>query len=68
MKSASDNDSPARIFEAVVKVNDQRTRAMDRKVIQALDRGVRGKKVALLELNFKPNIDNMRDAHSIVIA
>ena len=60
MKSASDNDSPARIFEAVVKVNDQRTRAMDRKVIQALDRGVRG--------NFKPNIDNMRDAHSIVIA
>tara|TARA_R110000850_G_scaffold40924_6_gene105274 strand:- start:2413 stop:3720 length:1308 start_codon:yes stop_codon:yes gene_type:complete len=68
MKTAQDNDSPVRIVEAVVQVNDQRKRAMGRKVIQALDGEVRGKKVALLGLTFKPNTDDMRDAPSIAIA
>ncbi|MEO9601230.1 UDP-glucose/GDP-mannose dehydrogenase family protein [Parasphingorhabdus sp.] len=68
MKTAQDNDSPIRIVEAVVQVNDQRKRAMGRKVIQALDSEVRGKKVALLGLTFKPNTDDMRDAPSIAIA
>lgn len=68
MKTAQDNDSPVRIVEAVVQVNDQRKRAMGRKVIHALDGDVRGKKVALLGLTFKPNTDDMRDAPSIAIA
>jgi UDPglucose 6-dehydrogenase len=68
MKTAQDNDSPVRIVEAVVQVNDQRKRAMGRKVIQALGGNVRGKKVALLGLTFKPNTDDMRDAPSIAIA
>ncbi|WP_417621979.1 UDP-glucose dehydrogenase family protein [Parasphingorhabdus sp.] len=68
MKTAQDNDSPVRIVEAVVQVNDQRKRAMGRKVIQALDGDVRGKKVTLLGLTFKPNTDDMRDAPSIAIA
>ena len=68
MKTAQDNDSPVRIVEAVVQVNDQRKRAMGRKVIHALDGEVRGKKVALLGLTFKPNTDDMRDAPSIAIA
>ena len=67
MKTAQDNDSPVRIVEAVVQVNDQRKRAMGRKVIHALDGDVRGKKVALLGLTFKPNTDDMRDAPSIAI-
>ncbi len=68
MKTAQDNDSPVRIVEAVVQVNDQRKRAMGRKVIDALGGDVRGKKVALLGLTFKPNTDDMRDAPSIAIA
>lgn len=68
MKTAQDNDSPVRIVEAVVQVNDQRKRAMGRKVIHALNGEVRGKKVALLGLTFKPNTDDMRDAPSIAIA
>ncbi|MGB5483208.1 UDP-glucose dehydrogenase family protein [Parasphingorhabdus sp.] len=68
MKTAQDNDSPVRIVEAVVQVNDQRKRAMGRKVIHALGGNVRGKKVALLGLTFKPNTDDMRDAPSIAIA
>jgi UDPglucose 6-dehydrogenase len=68
MKTAQDNDSPVRIVEAVVQVNDQRKRAMGRKVIHALGGDVRRKKVALLGLTFKPNTDDMRDAPSIAIA
>jgi len=68
MKTAQDNDSPVRIVEAVVQVNDQRKRAMGRKVVHALDGEARGKKVALLGLTFKPNTDDMRDAPSIAIA
>ena len=67
LKTAQDNESPVRIVEAVVQVNDQRKRAMGRKVIHALGGEARGKKVALLGLTFKPNTDDMRDAPSIAI-
>ncbi len=70
LKTSEDYDSPLRIVEAVVKVNDTRKRAMGRKVIDALGgaEAARGKKVALLGLTFKPNTDDMRDAPSIAIA
>ncbi|MEP3226013.1 MAG: UDP-glucose/GDP-mannose dehydrogenase family protein [Parasphingorhabdus sp.] len=68
LKTAQDNESPVRIVEAVVNVNDQRKRAMGRKVIQALGGEARNKKVALLGLTFKPNTDDMRDAPAIAIA
>jgi UDPglucose 6-dehydrogenase len=70
LKTAEDYDSPTRIVEAVVKVNDSRKRAMGRKVVEALG-GVdaaRGKKAALLGLTFKPNTDDMRDSPSIAVA
>jgi len=68
LKTAQDNESPFRIVEAVVQVNDQRKRAMGRKVVQALGGSVRDKKIALLGLTFKPNTDDMRDSPSIAIA
>ena len=72
LKTAEDHDSPVRIVEAVAKVNDTRKRAMGRKVIDALANGnggeVRGKRVAMLGLTFKPNTDDMRDAPSLAIA
>ena len=70
LKTAEDFGSPLRIVEAVVKVNDSRKRAMGRKVIEALGKGedVRGKRVALLGLTFKPNTDDMRDAPSLAVA
>ncbi|PLK26506.1 UDP-glucose/GDP-mannose dehydrogenase family protein [Novosphingobium sp. TH158] len=70
LKTSEDYDSPLRIVEAVVKVNDSRKRAMGRKVVEALGGAdaARGKKVALLGLTFKPNTDDMRDAPSIAIA
>ena len=70
LKTAEDYDSPVRIVEAVVKVNDSRKRAMGRKVLEALGgmEVARGRKVALLGLTFKPNTDDMRDSPAIAIA
>ena len=70
LKTAEDYDSPVRIVEAVVKVNDSRKRAMGRKVLDALGgiEAARGKKVALLGLTFKPNTDDMRDSPAIAVA
>ncbi len=70
LKTAEDYDSPTRIVEAVVKVNESRKRAMGRKVLDALGGAerARGKKVALLGLTFKPNTDDMRDSPAIAVA
>jgi UDPglucose 6-dehydrogenase len=67
IKTAQDHDAPARIVETVAAVNDQRKRAMGRKVVQACGGDVRGKTVAVLGLTFKPNTDDMRDAPSIAV-
>jgi len=65
MKTGQDHEAPLRIVEAVVSVNDQRKRAMARKVAHALQGDVRGKTVAVLGLTFKPNTDDLREAPSI---
>jgi len=65
LKTAADNETPLRIVEATVQVNDARKRAMGRKVIKAMGGDVRGRKVAVLGLTFKPNTDDMRDAPSL---
>ncbi len=67
IKTAQDCGAPIRIVETVVQVNDQRKRAMARKVIAALGGSVRGKTIAILGLTFKPNTDDMRDAPSLAI-
>jgi UDPglucose 6-dehydrogenase len=65
LKTAHDHGVPLRIVETVAAVNEQRKRAMARKVVGALDGSVRGKTVAVLGLSFKPNTDDMRDSPSI---
>ncbi|MEL6621255.1 MAG: UDP-glucose/GDP-mannose dehydrogenase family protein [Pseudomonadota bacterium] len=67
IKTAQDYETPVRIVEATVAINDQRKRSMGRKIIQACGGDVRGKTIALLGLTFKPNTDDMRDAPSIAI-
>jgi UDPglucose 6-dehydrogenase len=67
LKTAQDFEAPQRIVEAVVAVNDNRKRAMGRKVIAACGGDVRGKRIAMLGLTFKPNTDDMRDSPSVAI-
>ncbi|HLH12605.1 MAG TPA: UDP-glucose/GDP-mannose dehydrogenase family protein [Methylovirgula sp.] len=67
IKTAQDHGSPMRIVETVAAVNDQRKRAMGRKVLAACGGSVRGKTIAVLGLTFKPNTDDMRDSPAISI-
>jgi UDPglucose 6-dehydrogenase len=67
IKTAQDYGTPIRIVETVASVNDQRKRAMARKVLAACGGSVRGQKVAVLGLTFKPNTDDMRDSPAIAI-
>jgi UDPglucose 6-dehydrogenase len=67
VKTAQDHDSPVRLVETTVAVNDNRKRAMGRKVIAAAGGEVRGAKIAILGLTFKPNTDDMRDSPAIAI-
>jgi UDPglucose 6-dehydrogenase len=54
-----------RIVETVAAANEQRKRAMARKVVAALDGPIRGKTIAVLGLTFKPNTDDTRDSPAI---
>ncbi|NEW96062.1 UDP-glucose/GDP-mannose dehydrogenase family protein [Rhodopseudomonas sp. BR0G17] len=65
VQTAHDHDVPVRIVEAVLAVNDNRKRAMARKVSHALGGNMRGKTIAVLGLTFKPDTDDMREAPSI---
>ena len=67
IKTAQDHDAPLRIIETATAVNEQRKRAMARKVANSVGGSPRGKTIALLGLTFKPNTDDMRDAPSIAL-
>jgi len=67
VKTAQDYGAPIRLIETTVAINDQRKRAMARKIIRAAGGDVRGKTIAVLGLTFKPNTDDMREAPSLSI-
>src|SRR5690349_14390568 len=54
-----------RIVKTTVEVNDDRKAAMADRVAAALGGDIRGKRIGVLGLAFKPNTDDMRDAPSI---
>jgi UDPglucose 6-dehydrogenase len=66
-KTGQDFESPLRLVETTIAINDQRKRAMGRKIIAACGGDVRGHKIGLLGLTFKPNTDDMRDAPALAI-
>jgi UDPglucose 6-dehydrogenase len=65
VKIALDHDVQLRIVESVLAVNDNRKRAMARKVASAFGGSLLGKTIAVLGLTFKPDTDDMREAPSI---
>jgi UDPglucose 6-dehydrogenase len=67
VKTAQDHESPLRLIETTIAVNDQRKRAMATKIIRAIGGVARGKTIAILGLTFKPNTDDMREAPSLNI-
>ncbi len=66
LRTAEEVNAPTAIVAAVVQANDRRKIAMAEKIDAAFG-GVKGKRIAVLGLTFKPNTDDMRDAPSLVI-
>lgn len=60
-------DAPQRIVETVAQINTDRQFAMAKKVIAALGGDVRGKKIGILGIAFKPNTDDIREAPALAI-
>jgi UDPglucose 6-dehydrogenase len=67
VRTASDANSPVKLIETTVAVNDARKKAMAQRVSQAAGGDLKGKTVGVLGLTFKPNTDDMRDAPSLDI-
>ncbi len=67
LRSGEQYDSPLRIVETVVSVNEGRKRRMVRKIVDACGGSVAGKTIGILGVTFKPNTDDMRDSPSLVI-
>jgi len=65
LRTAEEAGVDQRIVSTVVGVNDDRKAAMAGRVREALGGSVRGKRIGVLGLTFKPNTDDMRDAPSI---
>ncbi|MFZ5678088.1 MAG: UDP-glucose dehydrogenase family protein [Pseudomonadota bacterium] len=67
IRIAQDFESPMRLIEATVAVNDTRRRAMARKIAAAVGGELRDRTVALLGVTFKPNTDDIREAPALAI-
>ncbi len=67
MRIAQEAGASSRLVEATVQVNDARKASMGARIMSACGGSVRGKRVAVLGLTFKPETDDMRDAPSIPI-
>jgi UDPglucose 6-dehydrogenase len=64
---ASNSGYHFQLLSAVIEVNELQKRRVISKLEKHLGR-LRGKRVALLGLTFKPNTDDMREAPSVVLA
>lgn len=58
---------PQKIVEAVVEINADRQQQMAQKIVAACGGSVKGLKIGVLGIAFKPNTDDVRDAPSLVI-
>ncbi|ODT78887.1 MAG: UDP-glucose 6-dehydrogenase [Pelagibacterium sp. SCN 64-44] len=67
VKIGQDHGTPLRLVETTIAVNEQRRTAMARKIVAACGGEVRGKRIGILGLTFKPNTDDMREAPSLGI-
>ncbi len=67
LRTAEQYETPLRLVETVVQVNEARKRRMVRRIVEALGGSVEGKNVAVLGVTFKPNTDDVRESPSLVI-
>jgi UDPglucose 6-dehydrogenase len=61
------NDSDSQLLEAVDRVNEQQKQRMLQRILNHFDNNVKGKKLAVWGLSFKPGTDDVREATSAVV-
>ena len=67
LRTAQDHDSPIRVIETIVGINETRKRAMARKIERAVGGKLRNKTIGILGLTFKPNTDDIRESPALSI-
>jgi len=67
LQTAHDFGTEVSIVDAVVHANDARKKRMAERIAHALGGDIKGKRIAVLGVTFKPNTDDMRDAPSLDI-
>ncbi|MEZ5924567.1 MAG: UDP-glucose/GDP-mannose dehydrogenase family protein [Hyphomicrobiaceae bacterium] len=67
IRTAREAKTPVSIIEAVQRVNDERKIGIASRIQAAAGGDLKGKRVAILGVTFKPNTDDMRDAPSLVV-
>lgn len=60
-------DLDLKIVNSVLSINDERKEKMATRICQASGGNVKGKKIAILGITFKPNTDDMRESPSLDI-
>jgi nucleotide sugar dehydrogenase len=68
IKSASDYDYSLEILKAVENVNNRQKETLYNKVYKYFKGDLKGKKIAMWGLAFKPNTDDMREAPALILA
>jgi UDPglucose 6-dehydrogenase len=67
LKAGLDFGVPIRSIETIISINDQRKRAMARRITAACGGSIRGRRIAVLGLTFKADTDDMRESPAIAI-
>ncbi|HLV27377.1 MAG TPA: UDP-glucose/GDP-mannose dehydrogenase family protein [Gemmatimonadales bacterium] len=67
VRAAAERDVNLQVLEAVESVNDQQKRRLFEKLHTAMNGDLRGKRIAVWGLAFKPNTDDMREAPALVL-
>jgi UDPglucose 6-dehydrogenase len=67
LKAGLDFGVPIRSIETIISINDQRKRAMARKIVAACGGSIRGRTIAVLGLTFKADTDDMRESPAVGI-
>ena len=67
IRTGRENQSRVTLVEELHRFNEERKIAMASRVVAAAGGEVRGKRIAVLGVTFKPNTDDMREAPSLTI-
>lgn len=67
IKTAKENDYDLKVLQAVEDVNDAQKSVLYQKIYKRFNGDLKGKKIAVWGLSFKPKTDDMREAPSLVL-